>query len=313
MNAMKAVRIHTYGSSETLVWEDAPCPEPEAGQVLVRVHAVGVNPLDWKIREGWLQNFRHDSLPLILGGDISGVVEAVGSGVSNLQPGQEVYGVSNMMIGGYAEYAIASGCAIAPKPKTLNHTQAAAVPIVAMTAWQALFEVGQLQAGQSVLIHGAAGGVGSFAVQFGKMRGLQVIGTASAQNVEYVRSLGADRAIDYKTTPFEQVAHDLDMVLDTVGGDTQMRSWNVLKSGGILVSTAAPPSQEIAAERGLKGAMMMVQPRASLLTEIANSIDAEKVKIDVQKVFPLTEARQAQELSQQGHTRGKIVLSAIAG
>ncbi|NJR24608.1 MAG: NADP-dependent oxidoreductase [Richelia sp. CSU_2_1] len=309
---MKAVRIHAYGGPEMLVCEDAPRPVPQAGEVLVQVYAAGVNPLDWKMREGWLKDFRHDPLPLIVGGDISGVVAELGTGVVGLQVGQEVYGVSGSMTGGYAEYAIAQADAIAPKPKTLNHVQAAAAPIVAMTAWQALFEVGQLQAGQSVLIHGAAGGVGSFAVQFGKMRRLQVIATASAQNVEYVRGLGADRAIDYKTTPFEQVARELDMVLDTVGGDTQVRSWNVLKSGGILVSTATPPDREIAAARGLKGAMMVVQPRSSLLTEIAGSIDAGQVKIDVQKVFPLVEARQAQELSQQGITRGKIVLQAIA-
>jgi NADPH:quinone reductase-like Zn-dependent oxidoreductase len=312
METMKAVRIHAYGSSETLVYEDVPRPEPEAGQVLVRVYAVGVNPLDWKMREGWLKDFRHDPLPLVVGGDISGVIIAIGAGVTQLQPGQDVYGVSGAMTGGYAEYAIAQADAIAPKPKTLNYTQAAAVPIVAMTAWQALFEVGQLQAGQSVLIHGAAGGVGSCAVQFGKMRGLQVIGTASTQNLDYVRALGADCAIDYKTTPFERVVRDLDMVLDTVGGDTQMRSWNVLKSGGILVSTAAPPSEEMAAQRNLRCATMIVQPKASLLSEIANSIDRGQVKIDIGRVFPLAEARQAQELSQQGHTRGKIVLQAIA-
>jgi NADPH:quinone reductase-like Zn-dependent oxidoreductase len=154
--------------------------------------------------------------------------------------------------------------------------------------------------------------VGSFAVQFGKMRGLQVMGIASTQNVDYVRSLGADQVIDYKTTPFEQVAQDLDLVLDTVGGDTQMRSWQVLKSGGILVSTAAPPAREMATQYGVRGAMMSVQPKASLLTTIADLIDRGQVRINVSKVFPLTEAGQAQELSQQGHTRGKIVLQAIA-
>jgi NADPH:quinone reductase-like Zn-dependent oxidoreductase len=291
MKTMKAVRIHTFGHSETLVYEDAPCPEPEAGQVLVRVHAAGVNPLDWKIREGWLQNFRHDDLPLILGGDISGVVEAVGSGVTNLQPGQEVYGVSNTMVGGYAEYAIAQSDAVAPKPQSLDHIQAASVPVVAMTAWQSLFEVGQLQSGQSVLIHGAAGGVGSFAVQFAKIRGLQVIATASAQNVEYVRGLGADQVVDYQSTTFEQVVQNLDMVLDTVGGETQTRSWQVLKSGGILVSTVAPPSEEMATQYGVQGAMMSVQPKASQLTTIADLIDRGQVKINISKVFPLAEAR----------------------
>jgi NADPH:quinone reductase-like Zn-dependent oxidoreductase len=313
MKTMKAVRIHTFGSSETLVYEESPRPEPEAGQVLVRVHAVGVNPLDWKIREGWLQNFRHDSLPLILGGDISGIVEAVGYGVTSLQPGQEVYGVSNTMIGGYAEYGIAQADEIAPKPQSLDHVQSASVPIVAMTAWQALFEVGGMQAGEFVLVHGAAGGVGSFAVQFSKLQGLHVIGTASTRDLEYVRTLGADGVIDYQSTPFEQAISKVGMVLDTIGGETQTRSWQVLKSGGMLVSTAAPISEGIAAQYSVRGAMMSVQPRASLLTTIADLIDQGQVKINISRVFPLVEARQAQDLSQQGHAHGRIVLQAIAG
>lgn len=284
MKTMKAVRIHTFGNSETLGYEDAPRPEPEAGQVLVRVHAAGVNPLDWKIREGWLQNFRHDSLPLILGGDISGVVEAVGSGVTSLQPGQEVYGVSNTMVGGYAEYAIAQADAIAPKPQSLDHTQATSVPVVAMTAWQALFEVGGMQAGEFVLVHGAAGGVGSFAIQFGNLQGLHMIGTASTRNLEYVHTLGANSVIDYQSTPFEQAIGKVGMVLDTIGGDTQTRSWQVLKSGGILVSTVAPPSEEMATQYGARGAMMSVQPKASQLTTIADLIDRGQVKINVSKV-----------------------------
>jgi NADPH:quinone reductase-like Zn-dependent oxidoreductase len=284
MKTMKAVRIHTFGHSETLVYEDAPCPEPEAGQVLVRVHAAGVNPLDWKIREGWLQNFRHDDLPLILGGDISGVVEAVGSGVTSLQPGQEVYGVSNTMVGGYAEYAIAQSDALAPKPQSLDHTQAASVPVVAMTAWQALFEVGGMQAGEFVLVHGAAGGVGSFAIQFGNLQGLHMIGTASARDLEYVHTLGANGVIDYQSTPFEQAISQVGMVLDTIGGETQTRSWQVLKSGGILVSTVAPPSEEMATQYGARGAMMSVQPKASQLTTIADLIDRGQVKINVSKV-----------------------------
>jgi NADPH:quinone reductase-like Zn-dependent oxidoreductase len=311
---MKAIRIHAYGGVENLHYDEVSQPVPQTGEVLVRVHAAGVNPIDWKIREGYLQQVFDYPLPVIVGTDMAGVVEAVGEGVTTLQPGQAVYGVADMTrSGAYAEYALGHEWAIASKPQTLNYVQAASVPIVAITAWQALFDVGQLQTGQSVLIHGAAGGVGSFAVQFAKTRGLHVIATASAQNVEYVRGLGADQVIDYQSTTFEQVVQNLDMVLDTVGGDTQTRSWNVLRSGGILVSTATGPSPEIAAELGLRGAMMMVQPQAALLTEIANLIDSGQVKVNVGKVFPLVEARQAQDLSQQGHTHGKIVLQAIAG
>ncbi|NJL56641.1 NADP-dependent oxidoreductase [bacterium] len=311
---MKAVRIHAYGGSEMLHYEDVPIPTPGSGEVLIQVHAAGVNPIDWKIREGWLQQVFNYPLPVIIGTDVAGVVHAIGEGVTTLQPGQPVYGVVAMTLSGaYAEYALGHEWAIAPKPKTLNHVQAAAVPIVAMTAWQALFDVGQLQAGQSVLIHGAAGGVGSFAVQFAKAQGIRAICTASSQNVDYVRALGADDVIDYQTTVFEHTIHDVDMVLDLVGGDTQARSWNVLKSGGILVSTAAPPSEEMATQHQVRTAMMMVQPKASLLTEIANLIDAGQLKVNIEQVFPLADARQAQELSQQGHPRGKIVLQAIAG
>jgi NADPH:quinone reductase-like Zn-dependent oxidoreductase len=311
---MKAIRIHAYGGVENLHYDEVSQPVPQTGEVLVRVHAAGVNPIDWKIREGYLQQVFNYPLPVIVGTDMAGVVEAVGEGVTTLQPGQAVYGVADMTrSGAYAECALGHEWAIAPKPQTLNYVQAASAPIVAMTAWQALFDLGQLQTGQSVLIHGAAGGVGSFAIQFAKIRGLQVIATASAQNLEYVRGLGADQVIDYQSTTFEQVVQNLDMVLDPVGGDTQTRSWNVLKSGGILVSTATVPSPEMSAELGLRGAMMMVQPQAALLTEIANLIDSGQVKVNVGKVFPLAEARQAQDLSQQGHTHGKIVLQAIAG
>jgi len=307
--AMKAVRIHSYGGPETLVYEEADCPRPGAGQVLIRVHAAGVNPMDWKIREGWFKDIFAYPLPLILGTDVAGVVESVGGGVTTLKPGQTVYGVVDMTLSGsYAEYAIGRAEAIAPKPDTLDYQQSAAIPIVSMTAWQGLFEVGGLKAGQSVLIHAAAGGVGSFAVQFAKLQGLRVIGTASTQNLTYVYELGADEVIDYHTTDFEQRVHDVDMVFDTLGGETQVRSLNVLKPNGILVSTATPPDPQLAAQAGVRVTMMMVQPDATLLTKIAALIDQGQVKLPKHQVFPLNEARQAHELSQQGHVRGKLVL-----
>ncbi|NJR60719.1 MAG: NADP-dependent oxidoreductase [Cyanobacteria bacterium CRU_2_1] len=309
---MKAVRIHAYGGPETLHYDDVPIPVPGKGEVLIQVHAAAVNPIDWKIREGWLQQVFNYPLPVIVGTDVAGVVHAIGEGVTTLRPGQAVYGVVDMTLSGaYAEYAVGHEWAIAPKPETLDYIHAASVPVVALTAWQALFEVGQLQSGQSILIHGAAGGVGSFAVQFAKAKGIQAIGTASGQNIDYVRELGAAQVIDYNATAFEQATSEVDMVLDLVGGETQTRSWNMLKPGGILVSTATPPSKEIAEQRGVRAAMMMVQPNASQLAEISNLIDAGLAKTLVENVFPLAEAQQAQQLSQQGHPRGKIVLQVI--
>ncbi len=309
MEKMKAVRIYSYGGLETMIYEDAPRPQLGEGEVLIRVRAAGVNPIDWKIRQGFLKEVFPYQMPLILGTDLSGVVEAVGAGVNALQPGQDVYGVADMTLSGsYAEYAVAKVEAIAPKPQSLDYNQAASVPIVAMTAYQALFEIGKLTAGQSVLIHAAAGGVGSFAVQFAKNKGIKAIGTASADNLEFVRDLGAEQVIDYKATQFENVVDGVDMVLDLIGGDTQERSWDVLKPGGILVSTASPPSKETAAEKGVRAEMMMVQPQVTMLEEIGAMFDRGEVKTFVDRVLPLSEAQQAHELSQSGHVRGKLVL-----
>jgi NADPH:quinone reductase-like Zn-dependent oxidoreductase len=310
MKTMKAVQIHSYGGSEVLVYEDIPRPEPTSTDVLIRVQAASVNPLDWKIREGYMQDMIPASLPLTLGLDVAGVVEAVGSDVNTISVGQDVYSAISDMVhfGGYAEYVVRSVDYVAPKPKTLDYVQAASVPVVAATAWQGLFDVGNLTQGQKVLIHAAAGGVGMFAVQLAKSQGAYVIGTASTRNVEFVKSLGADQVIDYTTTSFEQVVHDVDIVLDTLGGDTQTRSWGILKPGGILVATTAFPPQEVAVQHNVRAAMVMVKPIATILTEIAKLIDAGKIRTVVDTVLPLAEARQAHELSQQGHTRGKIVL-----
>lgn len=310
MKTMKAVQIHSYGGSEVLVYEDVPRPEPTSTEVLIRVHAASVNPLDWKIREGYMQDMIPASLPLTLGLDVAGVVEAVGSDVNTISVGQDVYSAVSDMVhfGGYADYVVRAVDYVAPKPKTLDYVQAASVPVVAATAWQGLFDVGNLTQGQKVLIHAAAGGVGMFAVQLAKSQGAYVIGTASTHNVEFVKSLGADEVIDYTTTSFEQVVRDVDIVLDTLGGDTQTRSWGILKAGGILVATAAFPPQEVAIQHNVRAAMVMVNPTATVLTEIATLIDAGKITTVVDTVLPLAEARRAQELSQQGHTRGKIVL-----
>ena len=231
--------------------------------------------------------------------------------MARFKRGDEVYASLGLEGGGYAEYAVAKEAIVAEKPGTLDHVQAAAVPTGGITAWQALFEVAQLRAGQKVLIHGAAGGVGNFAVQFGKAKGAYVIGTASSKNQAFLGELGVDKAVDYNKTRFEDVVRDVDVVLDTIGGDTQERSFKVLKKGGILVSIVQPPSQELATKYGVRALFYGAHPSSSDLTEIAKLIDSGKVRTVVETVLPLAEARHAHELSQSGHARGKIVLKTL--
>jgi NADPH:quinone reductase-like Zn-dependent oxidoreductase len=312
METMKAVRIHTYGGPEVLKYEEAPRPKSAPGEVLIRVHAAGVNPVDWKIRQGYLKGRVDYSLPLILGWDLSGVVEATGSGVAGLQEGDEVYSRPDIARdGAYAEHIVVRETEVALKPKSIDHIHAAAIPLAALTAWQSLFDAAGLSAGQKVLIHAAAGGVGSFAVQLARWKGAHVIGTASKRNHELVRNLGAAETIDYETTRFEDVVHEVDVVFDTIGGDTQKRSWQVLKKGGILVSIVGPPSAEEAAAHGVRQASVFVQPSAMQLTELAKLVDSGKLKPVVETVLPLPEARHAHELSQAGHVRGKMVLRVL--
>ena len=309
MESMKAVRIHNYGGPEVLKFEDAPRPQPGPGEVLVRIHAAAVNPVDWKVRAGRLKERIQYPLPLIPGWDFSGVVEATGPGVTRLKKGDEVYARPDIARNGaYAEYIVAKESEVAFKPKSVDHVQAAAIPLAALTAWQALFDTAGLKAGQKVLIHGAAGGVGSFAVQLAKWKGAHVIGTASGRNQSFLCQLGVDEPIDYEKMRFEDAVHDVDVVLDTIGGDTQKRSWKVLKKGGILVSIISPPSAEEAAKHGVRQGYVFVQPNASQLAEIAKLVDSGKLKPVVETVLPLAEARRAQEQSEAGHTRGKIVL-----
>ena len=303
---IQAIRVHNYGESDVLTLEAIAQPEPQSNEVLIRVQAAAVNPLDWKIRAGYMKEFFPMPLPFTPGMDVAGIVEAIGADVKAFQVGQEVYG--ELPMGAYAQFATAPQDAIALKPKTLDFVEAASVPMVAMTAYQGLFDRADLKSGQTVLIHAASGGVGMFAVQFAKWKGAHVIGTASAANAEFVRSLGADQVIDYNATPFEQVVENVDVVLDTLGGDTQARSYSVVKPGGILVSTAAPPNPQKAQERGIRAEMMNMKPSTSLLEEIASLLDSGQLKTIVAQTFSLSEARQAQELSQGGHVRGKIVL-----
>jgi NADPH:quinone reductase-like Zn-dependent oxidoreductase len=309
MATMKAVRFHSYGSSEVLVSEEIPRPQAGAGEVLVRVHAAGVNPLDWKVRAGHVKGWMQHRLPLIPGWDVSGVVEAVGPDVTAFKAGDAVYGMLDFMRNGaYAEYVAAQTRNLALKPNSIDHIQAGAVPLASLTAWQSLFEIADLKSGQTVLIHAAAGGVGHFAVQFARWKEAKVIGTASAGHERFLRELGADEVIDYHTTRFEEAVHEVDVVLDPIGGDTQQRSWQVLKKGGILVATLGISSPEAARQRGVRGEGVMVHPDTAQLAQIAALIDAGSLKPTVTTVLPLAEAAQAHELSQTGHTGGKIVL-----
>jgi NADPH:quinone reductase-like Zn-dependent oxidoreductase len=310
IETMKAVRIHAFGGPEVLRYEEVPRPEPRADQLLVRVHAAGVNPVDWKIREGLLGR---DPLPQIMGSDFSGVIEARGSDTQEFHIGEAVFGTVADESGSYAQYALTTGPQIASKPPGLNDVEAAALPIASFTAWQALFDKADLQAGQKVLIHAAAGGVGGFAVQFANWKEAHVIGTASRQSLDFVKQLGADEAIDYRSTKFEEQVSEVDVVLDTIGGETQERSWKVLKRGGILVSIVQPPSEERARDHGVRGVFMRSDHnRGDQLARIADLVVRVRVKVHVETVLPLNEARKAQEMSQSGHTHGKIVLQCRA-
>ena len=311
MATMKAVRIHEFGGPDNLVYEDAPKPEAGDGEVLIQVAAAGINPVDSMIEQGKMEQQAPHSLPLIPGWDVAGTVAAVGPGVTNFQVGDPVFAFADARRNGaYAEYVLVSAATLAAKPAATDFTAAAAIPLAGTTAWEALFEQTNLTRGQTILIHGAGGSVGGFAVQFAKAVGAAVIATATGDDVAYVQNLGADTVIDYKTEKFEDKAHGMDVVLDTLSGDTRARSWATLKDGGVLVSTlpGAEPSADAAA-RGVQGKSFTAHPDSAYLTEIAQLVDAGKVKVRVGATFPLSEARQAQEQAQSGHTRGKIVLT----
>lgn len=309
MSIMNAVRIHSYGGSDVLTYEEAPRPVPGEGEVLIRVHATTVNPFDIALRSGYMVDYFNHSFPLILGTDVSGVVEELGPGANSFTPGDAVYSRTGVYRdGSYAEYALANAAEVAAKPQSLDHTHSAAIPHVTLTAWQALYELADLKEGQTVLIHGAAGGVGHIAVQLAKLRGAKVIGTASV-NIGLLDDLGVDQAVNYDETPFENVVKDVDVVLDSIGGDTQARSWATLKPGGILVSTVEAPSEDIAAEHGVRQGMVLTSPPiAETLTEVSELVEAGKVKPVVSNVLPLEEAKQAQQIVEGKHARGKIVL-----
>src|SRR6266513_1143486 len=308
-STMKAVVIHEYGGPEVLKYEDVPRPEPKEDQILVRVIAAGLNPVDGLIRSGMFAKYEKAVFPMILGADIAGVVEKAGSEVTKFKAGDPVFAYASLKSGGgYAEYALTTEREAAPKTKVLTYVEAAAVPVVALTAWQALIDTAKLSAGQTVLIHGGSGGVGTFAIQIAKARGARVIATASTANQDLLKQLGADIAIDYTKTKFEDIAKDVDVVLDSVGKDTLARSYGVMRKDGFIVSLVARPDQAELAKRGLRRASLSADPNSNELAEIGNLFDQKKIKVIVSQVFPLSDATNAHEQVATGHTRGKIVL-----
>ena len=305
---MKAVVIHEYGNNDVIQYGEIARPEPQAGEVLIKIHAAGVNPVDWKIRDGAGQRLGM-TLPIALGGEITGTVESIGAGVETLRVGDAVFGI--IKSGGFAEYAVAGAADLALKPDSLDFIQTAAVPLGALTAWQAMFDLARLTDGQRILITSTSGGVGSLAVQLAKDKGAHVTGLASGRNEAFVRGLGVDEFVDYETQAFEEVVKDVDVVFDTVGGDTFQRAFRTLKKGGFLVTSVAFPKDE--GQRYSVGvARVQCKPDAGQLVSIRELVDAGKLEAHVATVLPLEEVKQALALSAGGRTRGKIVLQIAA-
>jgi NADPH:quinone reductase-like Zn-dependent oxidoreductase len=305
---MKAVTISKYGDQSVLTYTNIERPKPKADEILVHNAATAVNPVDWKIRNGLGEMFGL-RLPIVLGCEIAGTIEEVGSDLRDFQAGAAVYGyVSLQRNGGYAEYTIARPDEIAPKPERLDFDNTAAVAVGALTSWQAIFDTANLRDGQRILITGASGGVGSMAVQLAKAKGAFVIATASGKNEEFVRSLGADEFVDYTREKLEERVREVDVVYDTVGGDTLERSFETIRRGGCLVTTVTPPSNEKAENFGIRASMIGVQPSGQQLREINHLIAAGKLKTHIATVLPLAEVRKAHQLSESGRTRGKIIL-----
>jgi alcohol dehydrogenase len=314
---MKSARIKGYGSTSDVIEIDQNTPtpnEPSEGKVVVTVKAAGVNPTDWKLSEGYMQQIMPIQLPATLGWDFSGILEKAGTGVSNIKQGDEAYGQASVVFGGsgtFAEMALANADNIALKPKTLSHEEAAGLPTVGVTAWQALVDTIGLSKGQNILIHGGAGGVGSIAIQLAKYLGAHVATTVSEKDKQFVKRLGADEIIDYKTQTFEDLlSHDYEAVLDTVGGETYSRSFKVLKRGsGVIVSTLEQPNQELMEKFGVKAIFEFSQVNRERLTKLAQWVDQNNVHVNVDKAFPLDDAAKALEYQRNAHPRGKIVLA----
>lgn len=299
---MKAVRIHSFGGPEVLQMEDLAVPSPTSAECLVKVGAASVNPVDYKIRQGKFPKITQRDLPIILGRDVCGTVQGAGGDE------RPVMALLPWGAGGYTEFVALPKDLCVPQPRNLSSVEAAAVPLAAMTAWQGLFDHGHLEKGQRVLIHAGSGGVGHFAVQLAATRGATVISTASKDNVDFVQGLGADAVIDYTSQRFEDEVSDVDMVFDLVGGETRERSWKTLRRGGILVSTLGQPSEQEAAQHGVRAKGYMTEPNGAQLAQIARLIEEDRVRSVVTKTFKLAQAAAAQSCLEQEHPRGKVVL-----
>lgn len=305
---MRAIVINEYGDNDVVRYTDVERPEPQAGEVLVKVQAAGVNPVDWKIRGGAGQRMGM-TLPIHLGSEIAGTVEMLGDGVTGFEGGDAVYGI--VKSGGFAEYTVAKAADMAAKPANLDFVHAAAVPLGALTAWQAMFDVAGLLRGQRLLVTSSSGGVGSLAVQLAKAKGAHVTAMASGHNEEFVRGLGADEFIDYTKQEFEQVARDMDVVFDTVGGDTFQRAFATLRKGGFLVTSVAFPADE-AQRYGVGVERVLCKPNAGQLASIRELVEAGKLRAHVATILPLASIKDAFDLSEAGRTRGKIVMQIAA-
>ena len=303
---MKAARIHAYGHSDQIRIEDIPQPAQTTDEVLVRIYAAGINPVDWKIREGYMARVVPRHFPFTLGQDICGEALAVGADVIDVDAGDEVYGFAD---GAYAEYAVVSPAMIASKPRNVDAVTAAGLPTPGLTALQIVTRHIEPKHGQTILIHGAAGGVGSIAVQLCLAQGARVIATASGKDMSHLTELGVEQVIDYKTERFEDSVRDVDAVIDLVGGDTLARSLPVIRSGGLVVTTVGTVDDRELARRRIRGTRIVMQKRRSDLEELARLVDAGVVKPGGGRILPLTEAARAQDLSQTGRTSEKLVLA----
>ena len=308
-NLMKAVQINSFGDQSVLELNDIEIPTPAANEVLIKVKSAAVNPVDWKIREGYLQAMLNHTLPLTLGWDVSGEVVAAGEQVSQLKVGDAVYSRPDIAKNGsYAEYMTAAADEVSLKPTSLSWQEAAGVPLAALTAWQALYELAKLKDGERVLIHAGSGAVGQFAIQLAKLRGAYVYTTTSSTNTGLVRTLGADQAIDYHQEDFSELK-DIDVVFDTIGGETLVNSWKTLKKGGRLVSIIEEPAEATATEHGVTAFFCFVQPNSEQLDRLAEFANAGQLKVNIDSEFRLDEIAKAHERSQTGRAQGKIIIN----
>jgi len=308
---MKAIIIEQYGGKEQLKEADVPKPAPGEHQVIVKLHATSINPIDWKLREGYLKTMMPFDFPIILGWDAAGVVDEVGAQVTKFKAGDRVFArPETTNRGTYAEYTAVDAHLLAKIPENLSFEEAACVPLAGLTAWQCLFDFGNIQKGQKVLIHAGAGGVGTFAIQLAKEAGAYVAATAGTHNVDLLKSLGADEVIDYKKQDFEKVLREYDFVLDSLGGENQEKSFSVLKNGGKLASIVSEPDPEKAAQKNIKSGNVWLKPNGSQLARMAELLERNKLKVIIGHRFPLSEEgiREAHAISESHHAKGKIVI-----